>query len=89
MRLTKLDKAAEIAISVCMGVKKKEKVLIFRSSGQGDDLGLGVYKSVILGEQGKINGYWSKNYIRLKLMQVIGSFKENKSSTVVEKTPCK
>lgn len=28
MKLTKLDKAAEIALSVCMGVKKKEKVLI-------------------------------------------------------------
>lgn len=44
MRLTKLDKAAETAISVCMGAKKKESVLVLTDTDTRE-IGYAIYKN--------------------------------------------
>lgn len=71
MTLTKLDKACRIAICECMGVKKKEKVLIITDE-QKLDIGRALYNNaVFLGYEalfiempsGKVNGEEPPSYV--------------------------
>ncbi len=71
MRLTKLDKAAEIALTVCMAVKKKEKVLIVtdenkREIGEAlyrNSLRLGFESLYVEMKSGKMHGEEPPAYI--------------------------